>query len=106
MYSVGTLFTGLYFPDSPGTLYSKEEQVYIFLILQVFFTARKNRFIFLDSPVLFTVRKNRLTFSRFSRHSLKLGRTSLYFPILQVLFTEFLILYALFTARKSTFIFS
>ena len=23
MYSVGTLFTGLYFPDSPGTLYSK-----------------------------------------------------------------------------------
>ena len=46
MYSVGTLFTGLYFPDSPGTLYSKEEQVYIFLILQVLFTVRKNRFIF------------------------------------------------------------
>ena len=104
MYSAGTLFTGLYFHDSSGTLYSKEEQVYIsrfsryslqegrtgfyFSILQVFFTARKNRFIFLDSlgtlyskeeqayiflifHALFTVRKNKFIFFRFSRYSLQ-----------------------------------
>ena len=43
MYSSGTLFAGFYFPDSPGTFYSKEEQVYIFLILQVLFTVRKEQ---------------------------------------------------------------
>ena len=97
MYSAGTLFTGLYFHDSSGTLYSKEEQVYISRFSRYSLQQGRTGLHFPDYPGTLYSKKNRFIFFRFSRYSLQQLEEQVYI---------FLILQVLFTVRKNRFIFS